>query len=200
MNRLAIESLSGPAFGPVSLVIEPGECVCLSGPSGAGKTVLLRAIADLDVHQGVVRVGDQLCESMPAPQWRQKVGLLTANSSWWLGTTGAHMPKVNGTDVEQLGLAQNILKKPIAQLSTGELQRLALLRLLTNQPAVLLLDEPTASLDAENVERVEALVKQYREQHNAAVLWVSHDKAQAKRVASRQFKMVAGKLTEAGSW
>ena len=73
-----------------------------------------------------------------------------------------------------------------------------MLRLLQNHPGVLLLDEPTASLDAENVARVEALVAKLRREQGLAVLWVSHDAAQAKRVASRRIHIDNGLVQEVG--
>lgn len=200
MSQLQVTGLTGQKFGPIDFSIDGGQCVCLAGPSGAGKTILLRAMVDLDEHQGEVMIGEVSCQSMSGSTWRQRVGFLTAQSSWWLETAGAHMPAVDEELLERLGLDQSALNKPIAQLSTGELQRLALLRLLTNTPEVLLLDEPTASLDQENVARVELLVKQYREQHNAAVLWVTHDQRQAKRVASGQLTLEQGRLTGESSW
>ena len=73
---------------------------------------------------------------------------------------------------------------------------LALIRLLVNQPRVLLLDEPTANLDPASVERVEALLMRYRQQTGAAVLWVSHDPAQIARVATRHLSLQGGRLVE----
>ena len=74
----------------------------------------------------------------------------------------------------------------MARLSSGERQRLALLRLLSRNPKALLLDEPTANLDDVNQQRVEALVEAYRQAHGAPVLWISHDVAQQRRVATRR--------------
>ena len=81
----------------------------------------------------------------------------------------------------------------VARLSTGEKQRLALLRLLANQPRALLLDEPTASLDPR---KVEDLLHTYRQQHAAPVLWVSHDPAQRQRVAQRVLELKEGVVRE----
>lgn len=80
--------------------------------------------------------------------------------------------------------------------STGERQRLALLRLLSNRPEALLLDEPTAALDPKNVAAVETLVADYRREHQVPVLWVSHDPEQIARVANRHFRVEDGRLHE----
>jgi ABC-type iron transport system FetAB ATPase subunit len=71
-----------------------------------------------------------------------------------------------------------------------------LLRLLANRCKALLLDEPTASLDAENVRRVERLIAAYRSETGAAVLWVSHDPEQERRVADRRTRLSEGQLLE----
>ena len=82
----------------------------------------------------------------------------------------------------------------VARLSSGERQRLALLRVLANRPPVLLLDEPTANLDEATTARVEALLKDYRTLHGAGVLWVSHDPQQLRRVADRHLRIADGRL------
>jgi ABC-type iron transport system FetAB ATPase subunit len=68
------------------------------------------------------------------------------------------------------------------------------LRLLFNHPRVLLLDEPTANLDPENLEAVEQLVAEYRERHGSPTLWVTHDLQQIQRISSRHFRVVEGGL------
>ncbi len=200
MSQLSIKALAGPGFGPIDLEIDAGQCVCLSGPSGAGKTRLLRSIVDLDEHQGRALVNGKIASSMSGPRWRQRVGLLPAHSHWWFETVAEHLPEAAPAALEALGFDKGVLDKPVTRLSTGEQQRLALIRLITNKPEVLLLDEPTASLDRGNVARVESLVTQYRLRHNVAVLWVSHNEEQIKRVASRQLKIDQGQLIGAESW
>ena len=86
------------------------------------------------------------------------------------------------------------MEQPVARLSSGEKQRLALMRLLANRPQVLLLDEPTANLDPENTRRVEAVITEYRRAHKAVVIWVSHDPEQVTRVANRYYEMTNGAL------
>lgn len=191
---LQIKNLRRLMLGPVSLAVDAGECLGISGPSGTGKSLLLRAIADLDPHDGEVLLDGVRCQDLTPVQWRTRVGLLPPESCWWLPRVVDHFHNGLPVPLEALGLAPAILQEPVLRLSSGEKQRLALLRLLTNHPRVLLLDEPTANLDPANTRRVEAALDEYRRAHSAAVIWVSHDQAQIARVAGRHFRMVKGQL------
>ncbi|MGA7800914.1 MAG: ATP-binding cassette domain-containing protein [Gammaproteobacteria bacterium] len=183
-------------LGPVSLEVAAGECVCLTGPSGTGKTRLLRSIADLDPHCGEVFLDGLSSREVPAPEWRRQVALLPAESHWWSDRVGDHFPSSEVAGLRSVGFEPDVLDWPVSRLSSGERQRLALLRLLALEPRVLLLDEPTANLDPANIERAEALLSDYRCDRNAALLWVSHDVAQAARVAQRVLRLDNGRLAE----
>ncbi len=185
-------------MGPVELSVAAGECVCVSGASGSGKSLLLRALADLDPHEGTALLDGASAETLPPPEWRRRVGLLPAESHWWADRVGDHFSAWDAPLATRLGFAEEARDWSVARLSTGERQRLALLRLLANHPEVLLLDEPTAALDGENVTRVEALITEYRREHEAAVVWVSHDPRQVERVADRRLRLQDGRLVEAG--
>lgn len=199
MSALRLEGVGvHQIVGPVDLTVHAGECVCVSGPSGAGKSLLLRAVADLDPHEGRVFLDGVACMDLPAPQWRRRVGLLPAESAWWAERVGDHFADgMDSEPLQRLGFDQKVMNWSVARASTGERQRLALLRLLANQPRALLLDEPTAALDPKNVKAVEALVAEYRARHDAPVIWVSHDPEQIARVAQRHFRIVAGRLEQA---
>lgn len=194
--RLRVEDVVSHSLGPVSFGLEAGECVCLSGPSGAGKTLLLRAIADLDPHTGQVFLDAVECRSMQGHEWRRRVGLLLAESHWWRPAVGEHFTQVDTVLLESLGFERKVLGWPVSRLSSGERQRLALLRLLARQPQVLLLDEPSANLDPDNVRRVEQLITAYRSQHYTAVLWVTHDPEQIARIGGRHCRLADGKLVQ----
>lgn len=196
MNRLRVQGLRYQGRGPIDLEIEAGECASFSGPSGSGKTLLLRALADLDPHEGRVSLDGIDCTSVEAPEWRKQVALLPSESRWWHDTTGEHFAALDPTWLDQLGFPADVASWPIARLSTGERQRLALLRLLVESPAVLLLDEPTANLDEQNIRRMEQLIGSYRRKRGAAVLWVTHDAEQIERVASRRLRLDEGQLLE----
>ena len=135
-------------------------------------------------------------QSIDAATWRRRVGMLPAESQWWFDTVGRHFAEVNEERLARLGFEKETMNWSVSRLSTGERQRLALLRLLENRPQALLLDEPTASLDVSNVGEVEQIIREYRQTHAAPVLWVSHDPEQAKRVADRRYEISRTNLIE----
>lgn len=197
MASLRLDQLLTRHVGPIELSVGTGECVCLQGASGSGKTLLLRAIADLDPHHGEAYLDGDPCSSFPAQAWRSSVALLVAESQWWSECVADHFDQdVNAAWMEQLGLPGEAVDWQVSRCSTGERQRLALLRTLMQRPGVLLLDEPTGNLDQGSARRVEALLADYRQQHGAALLWVSHDPGQIERVADRHFILRDGKLEE----
>ncbi len=197
MASLRLQGVRVLQLAPIELEIAAGSLVMLSGASGAGKSLLLRALADLDPHSGEVYLGTEPRSRMPASSWRRRVALLPAESSWWAETVGDHFPQ-NCHELtpwfERLGWSLTVLQWAVARLSTGERQRLALLRALALQPEALLLDEPTAHLDAANGSQVEALIADYRQRHQTAVLWVSHDAKQRHRLGDQSFCISQGQL------
>ena len=194
MATLEIHNLSRPGLEPVNYRVEAGACLALSGPSGAGKSLLLRAIADMDPHEGDVTLNGRSSTQFSGPGWRRQVMLVPAESSWWWPTVGEHFEQIDSADLEQLGFEPGALSWRVDRLSTGEKQRLALLRALSRTPEALLLDEPTAALDADSIHAVETMIERYRKQRGAAVIWVSHDAAQIARVADRRLKIRNGKV------
>ncbi len=182
--------------GPLDFSVAAGECVCLSGASGAGKSLLMRALADMEPHLGRVSLDGVACDGIAPTQWRRNVALLTAESAWWHDRVGEHFSRIDESLLAELGFDKQMMSAEVYGLSTGERQRLALLRLLAGRPRVLLLDEPTASLDPQNTERVERLLTRYREERDAGVLWVSHDPLQVRRVAHRHWRLADGRLHE----
>jgi len=167
------------------------------GPSGAGKTLLLRAVADLDPNEGLVTLDGRDRSTIAGPEWRRLVGYMPAEPGWWADTVGEHFGEWTAAlaFVKDLGFPDETKAWPIARLSTGERLRLALVRALMMRPKVLLLDEPTAALDVDSVAAAESLIKA-RMRTGLAVLWVTHDAEQGKRVAHRLLVVEAGQVRE----
>lgn len=191
---LNIEDFRGDHFGPVSLQFYARERLCLLGPSGSGKSCFLRAVADLDPNSGSVYLDGKSHSEISPERWRKQVALLPAESHWWAETVGEHFPAYDGYRLKTLQFDSGVLDWPVSRLSSGERQRLAVLRLLMNQPRILLLDEPTANLDRENTLRVEALITEYVDQTRSCVLWVSHDREQAGRIGGRIIRFADGRI------
>ena len=190
--RLTLANLRSSLAGPFDLAVAAGECVAVSGPSGSGKSLLLRMIADLDPNEGAAALDGRDRRGFSPPAWRRRVVYSAAEPGWWLDIAAAHFPgpalAFAREAMPRLGLAPALLESPVVRLSTGERQRLALLRALALDPPVLLLDEPTGALDQESTARVEAVLRQ-RLAAGTAIILVSHSPAQAQRLGHRRFEM-----------
>jgi len=195
---LELENVSVGELDSVSQSIAAGEIVCLSGASGSGKTRLLRAVADLEPHGGDCLLGDIRQSETPAHRWRALVMMIPAESQWWHETVGEHFDAGDapGEALEALDLPGEATSWSIDRLSSGEKQRLALIRALAREPRALLLDEPTANLDAESIQRVERWLLEIIERCQLPTLWVAHDAEQIKRVSNRHLLIRDGRLQE----
>jgi len=181
----------------LNLCLRGAEITGLKGPSGSGKSLLLRAIADLDLSTGEVLLADCSRTSMAAHEWRKKVAYLPTESGWWFETVGEHFLQTDKTILQKLGFEADVLSWKITRISSGEKQRLALARCLCRLPEALLLDEPTASLDESHTHDVEQIVSDYMRQKNVPVFWVSHSLNQLKRLSHQAMSIqLDGTLTE----
>jgi ABC-type iron transport system FetAB ATPase subunit len=185
-------------IGPWDVALPVGTITALHGPSGSGKSLLLRSLADLDPHTGTLSVAGTDSLDIDGPAWRNRVGMLPSESAWWTDSVGDHFPDGDPSIVTRLGFDADVFTWTIDRLSSGERQRLGLARLLAYQPQILLLDEPTANLDEENTTLIEGLVGNYVREDERAALWVSHDRDQWKRLGNREYAIVDGELREVG--
>lgn len=197
---LRARGLRGRLAFNCDLDLPPACCTVLTGPSGSGKSLLLRMLADLDPCAGEVFLGARSRVSVAGHAWRRWVGYVPAEAGWWDDNVAAHFAgcaDAARTLMPAVGLAPQLLEAPVAQLSTGERQRMALLRAVVRQPRFLLLDEPTSALDADTVARVEAMLHRLKAD-GTGLLVVSHDAAQAARLADRRLYLTPGGLSELG--
>ena len=196
-TALLVKDLRSAFAGPFELNLGTGACAAITGPSGSGKSLFLRMIADLDLNEGKVWLNERERGSMPAPQWRRQATYVSAESGWWADRVIEHFDVNRRSEVAalaaRLGLRADLLDAPVAQLSTGEKQRFSLVRALLPSPPVLLLDEPTGPLDEESVVQVEALLQE-RMTTGTSILLVTHDPNQAERLGDQRYRMMAGHL------
>lgn len=195
---------------PASFSIRQGDRIVCQGKSGAGKTVLLRALTMLDSTGGEVLLRGARVEGSETPGYRTHVMYLPQNPSLPEGTVRDALEepfswKANSAQVydeeralrwlEQLERGPNFLAANTRSLSGGEAQIVAILRNLLLSPSVLLLDEPTSSLDHETTRQLEnVLMCWLTNEPDRAFLWVTHDTQQANRLANRRFFLDAGYL------
>ena len=198
--RLRIVGLCSQLAGPFDLELATGECLAITGPSGSGKSLCLRMIADLDPNEGDVLLDGASRRSCSAPTWRRQVVYSAAEPGWWHERVADHFrgetSEIARGMLPGLALAAAIFDSEVVHLSTGERQRMALIRALALQSPVLLLDEPTGALDQDSTHLVEMVLRQ-RLAAGTTILMVTHSAAQAERLARRHLRMENRRLVPA---
>lgn len=204
VRNLALGLAGQPVWQGVSFSLAAGECLSLSGASGSGKSLLLRAIAGLiPLQAGEVWFRDRSQADWAMPDYRAQVQYVPQRAVLPEGSVEENLRLPFGLQAWRqqpfdldlavallrcLGRDPEFLTKPATALSGGEGQIVALVRSLLIQPSVLLLDEPTAALDRQTTEQVEALIGNWvKDATERACCWVSHDPAQQSRLGDRRF-------------
>ena len=200
----------------LSVDVRPGDRIAIHGPSGAGKTLFLRALALLDpLDAGEIRWQGKRVSDDGIPGYRREVGYLHQDPALVEGAVedNLRLPFALGVYrdmtfdpgralelLEHLGCDRSFLERSSADLSGGERQMVALVRLLQLDPLVLLLDEPTASLDPEATRRATDLVTSWAEdrRRERAYLWVSHDEQLTQKHSNRRLRLERGTLLAEG--
>lgn len=179
-----------PILGPVSLTVGAGQRVALLGPSGVGKTTLLRIIAGLDRDfAGTRAVPERLAMVFQEPTllpWHTALANLTLPT----GATRAEAAAL----MAQVGLAGREGAYP-RQLSLGQQRRLSLARAFAARPGILLMDEPFASLDEATRDRMLDLTAQLLDSSGAGLILVTHDPAEAARLSARPLTLSGSPAT-----
>jgi len=196
--RLSAQTGAQLALSQVSLRINAGERIALVGANGSGKSTLLRLINGLLLPvQGQVRAQTGMSQAMlfQRPHMlRLSVLRHVALGLWLRGTTWTAARAQALQALQRVGLA-DLAERAARTLSVGQQQRVAMAQALALQPALLLLDEPTASLDPHAKREVEALMEDFARSHpQAAMVFASHNLGQVKRLAQRVVYLEGGRV------
>jgi putative ABC transport system ATP-binding protein len=195
----------------ISVSIRPGEFLAIVGPSGSGKSSLLRLLNRLDEPSaGTVYFQGVDYRQIPPSELRRRIGMVTQRPFLFPGTVYDNLcfgPRQRGQILSEgeatkllagVGL-QGYLRRDVANLSGGEAQRVSLARTLANAPEVLLLDEPTSALDEASKLEVERLLAEVSRSRALTCVMVTHDVAQAARLATHVLVVDQGRMAKMGS-
>jgi len=198
----------------VGFSLKRTERVAITGPSGSGKSTLLNCLAGLETPDAgkINFLGKNILEMPEAEVTQLRRGHLTSIFQFfhllptlraWENvefplllrkTSSAKRKTLVGALLEEVGLTHRSEAWP-SELSGGEMQRLAIARALITEPAMILADEPTGSLDSQNSDRILKLLSTLAERHGTALLMVTHDPV-ASAICDRILHMLDGKLEE----
>ena len=206
-----------PAVDGLDLDVSEGQWVSLIGPNGAGKTSVLRAIANLVQFTGTVRIGGRAVADFGRRELARKVSMLVQEPEMPAGMTVAHyvllgrsahlgyLGKESDHDrsvvaetLQRLAL-DGLAARPVDRLSGGERQRVAIARALAQEAPILLIDEPTTSLDVGRQQSVLELIDELRRDRSLTVISAMHDLTLAGQYADRLALLVGGRLAGVGT-
>jgi putative ABC transport system ATP-binding protein len=197
-----IEILKG-----VTTSIPENQIFTVVGPSGAGKSTFLRAINRLiEIQDGEITLDDRSIREYGPVELRKRVGMVfqiplafegTVEDNVLMGPRLTGLPEPDVKDLlEMVGLGVGFLDRKASELSVGEQQRMCIARAIANRPDVLLMDEPTASLDPESSRKVEELILRLKEGGELTLVVVTHNMEQGKRIGDWTLYMKEGRSIE----
>jgi ABC-type iron transport system FetAB ATPase subunit len=194
----------------ITIQVEIGELVVVVGPSGSGKSSFLRLLNRLDEPtSGTVYFEGLDYRQLPPRELRCRIGMVTQRPFLFPSTVADNVrfgPQQRGHTLPDDEAGQLLTHvglpgfsgRSVANLSGGEAQRVSLARALANSPKVLLLDEPTSALDEEAKAGIESLIKRIVDQDRLTCMMVTHDVAQAERLADRVMTIESGRVLKVG--
>lgn len=190
----------------INFEVVKGERLAIFGPSGAGKSTLIRLLNRLDEpSSGTVYLDGIDFREIPPRQIRRRLGLVMQRPYLFPGTVADNLrfgPAAHGETLDDSAIQRLLAgvdlegfgQRDVSKLSGGEAQRVSLARTLANQPEVLLLDEPTSSLDRAAMQEVEETILSVLQTQNVTCILVTHDQQQVQRMADRVLMLREGKV------
>src|SRR5215831_8007332 len=209
--RLTREVAGERIVDDVTVTVRTGSVLVVTGPSGSGKSSFLRLLNRLDEPtRGTVEFEGRDYREISPLELRRRIGMVTQTAYLFPGTIADNLcygpvqrrVELPGDAIEdlldQVGLSGR-RNEDVSHLSGGEAQRVSVARALANEPAALLLDEPTSALDADAKQDVEKLILSVVRRNELTCVMVSHDLAQAVRVADDVMVMSKGTVVRFGT-
>lgn len=192
----------------ITFDIQKGEKVTLTGPSGSGKSTLLKLIGSiLTPSEGLISYNGVSISELEPTNYRKEVSYFFQNAQLFDQTVKDNLSfpykireesfsdKKAKDYLKRVKLSETYLDKPIKELSGGEKQRVALVRNLLFQPKVLLLDEVTSSLDAENRQIIMSMIHQMNEEEQVTILMITHDEHEIAK-SDRVIRITDGQMED----
>jgi iron complex transport system ATP-binding protein len=217
LEEVTVEIGAAPILHAISASVEPSEWVCLIGPNGAGKTTLLRAVAGLLGYSGSISLSGRGVAALGRGELSRRVAFVPqvpvmpvdmtvieyvllgrTPHIGYLGSEGRRDRDAAGRALLRLDLA-GLAWRPLGSLSGGERQRAVLARALAQEAPLLLLDEPTASLDVGRQQQALELVDALRRSEGLTVFSAMHDLTLAGQYAERLLLIAGGRLAASGT-
>lgn len=198
----------------ISFTIDEGDIFAVMGPSGSGKTTLLRLVNRLeDPTHGNILIDRKNILQYPVVELRRKVGLVFQIPFMFEGSVLDNLlygPNLAGEDLEKkkkqvkellpwFGFKEDMLGRDPDRLSVGEKHRVSILRTLMNDPEVVMLDEPTSSLDPGTARHILELIKDINQKKNKTIVLVTHIPEHARMSANKALILIDGKIVEKGT-
>lgn len=195
----------------VAMEVASGELVCLLGPSGGGKSSLLRCINRLtEPPPGTIFLAGEDVAAIDVLSLRRRVGMVFQQVALFPGTVAENVaygpalqkrplsPEETNRLLALADLSLDLAGQDSQTLSGGQAQRVAIARALATEPTALLLDEPTSALDPAATRRVEETMLKLKDTLGLTVLWVTHLPEQARRIADRIYLLDNGRVVDEG--
>ena len=212
VQNLSLERNGRPVLRDVNMVVAAGEIVCLLGPSGSGKSSLLRCLNRLtEPSPDTIFLDSQDITTIDVLTLRRRLGMVFQKPALFPGTVAdniAYGPQLDDrtltsddiTDLLALAdMSSDYARLPISELSGGEAQRVSIARTLANNPDSLLLDEPTSALDPAARRHVRETIGKLRQELGLTVIWVTHYMEEVLEVADRVYLLLDGRIADEGN-
>ena len=211
VQNLSLERNGRPVLREVDMVVAAGQIVCLLGPSGSGKSSLLRCLNRLtEPPPRTIFLDGHDITTLDVLTLRRRLGMVFQKPALFSGSVAeniAYGPRLDGRILspdeiaDLLALADmpsDYARRSIGELSGGEAQRVSIARALANQPDSLLLDEPTSALDPASRRHVRETIRKLRQELGLTVIWVTHYMEEVQEVADRVYLLLDGRIADEG--